>query len=168
MPGPSVNQEVRSPSPDRNVPLDQLDDDWDLNPPSPGALDSTMDIPEEGASPTSGFVEPYEGCSEAFPGGKTFMDAFRDDQYANERRQNLYFPFASHKEWQFASWLLHSRLTLTAINSLLALDIVRAFFLFFLLVPHHRSAPGHPSLLLHRKAAPLSSRSAPLRSSLAV
>ena len=106
--------------------------DWDLNPPSPGALDSMMDIPEEVMPPTSGFVETYEGCSEAFPSGKIFMDAFHDDQYADERRQNLYFPFASCKEWQFTSWLLRSGLTLTAIDSLLALDIIRAFLLSLL------------------------------------
>ena len=143
-------------------------DDWDLNPPYPGASDSTMDIPEEVMPPMSGFVETYEGCSEAFPGGKTFMDAFHDDQYADERQQNLYFPFTSHKEWQFTSWLLRSGLTLTAIDSLLALDIVRAFLLFFFLVPDHLSALGHSSLFLHWKAAPLSSKSPPLRSGLAV
>ena len=67
--------------------------------------------------------------SEAFPSGQTFMDTFCDDQYADERRQNLYFPFASCKEWQFASWLLHLELTLTAIDLLLALDIICAFLL---------------------------------------
>ncbi|KAI6020706.1 hypothetical protein BKA83DRAFT_4055877, partial [Pisolithus microcarpus] len=40
------------------------------------------------------------------------------------RQNNLYFPFASQEEWQFTSWLLCSRLSLTAIDSLLALDIV--------------------------------------------
>ena len=107
-------------------------DDWDMNPLSPGASDSTMDIPEEVMPPMSRFVETYEGCSEAFPGGKTFMDAFHNDQYADERQQNLYFPFALCKEWQFALWLLHSGLTLTSIDSLLALDIVCAFLLFLL------------------------------------
>ena len=63
------------------------------------------------------FIEVYEGCSEAFPGGKSFMDAFQEDQYAEEWKQNLYFPFASREEWQFASWLLCSRLSLAAIVS---------------------------------------------------
>ena len=61
MPGSSVNQQVCSPSPNRNMPMGQLDD-WDLNPLSPGASDSTMDIPEEVMPPMSGFVETYEGC----------------------------------------------------------------------------------------------------------
>ena len=71
------------------------------------------------------FTEWYTGCSEAFPGGKTFMDFFETDQYAEERKTNIYFPFASRREWQFASWLLHSRLSLAAIDSLLSLDLVR-------------------------------------------
>jgi len=83
---------------------------------------------DEGAFGTtvgpSKFTEYYEGCSEAFPSGKTFMDVFETDRYAEERKVNLYFPFASCEEWQFASWILHSRLSLTVIDSLLALDLV--------------------------------------------
>ncbi|KIJ10412.1 hypothetical protein PAXINDRAFT_27957, partial [Paxillus involutus ATCC 200175] len=66
----------------------------------------------------------YEGCSEVFPGGKTFMDSFREDGYADERRENLYFPWASKEEWAFASWLLCSRLSMAAIDTLLSLKIM--------------------------------------------
>lgn len=91
-----------------------------------------MDTSEDSeVVPPGRFVETYEGCSEAFSGGRTFMDAFHDDQYADERQSNLYFPFASRKEWQLASWLLRSRLSLGAIDSLLALDIVRQFIFRF-------------------------------------
>ena len=71
-----------------------------------------------------GFVEAYEGCTEAFPGGETFMGQFRCDQYAEQRRENNYFPWASRQEWGFASWLLRSRLSMAAIDSLLSLEIV--------------------------------------------
>ncbi|KAI6039268.1 hypothetical protein EDC04DRAFT_2544714, partial [Pisolithus marmoratus] len=37
---------------------------------------------------------------------------------------NPYFPFTLQQEWKFTSWLLHSRLSLTTIDSFLALDIV--------------------------------------------
>ena len=70
------------------------------------------------------FMETFKGCGKTFPGGKTFMDKFRKDQYAEERRENIYYPWASKQEWAFASWLLHSRLSIVAINSLLSLDIV--------------------------------------------
>ncbi|KIJ11765.1 hypothetical protein PAXINDRAFT_84018 [Paxillus involutus ATCC 200175] len=81
-----------------------------------------MDYSEEPISRK--FIEAYEGGCKVFPGGKSFMDTFREDQYANERLQNLYFPFASQEEWQFASWLLRSRLSVAAIDLLLSLDIV--------------------------------------------
>ena len=71
------------------------------------------------------FVEMYEGSVECFAGGKTFMDEFMADQYAEQRWENLYFPWASQSEWAFASWLLRSRLSMAAIDSLLALDLVR-------------------------------------------
>ncbi|KIK18560.1 hypothetical protein PISMIDRAFT_14270 [Pisolithus microcarpus 441] len=91
-----------------------------------------MDSLEEQPAPPAGkFVETYKGSSEAFPGRKSFMNAFRDDQYAGERQNNLYFPFASQEEWQFASWLLCSRLSLTAIDSLLVLDILQGIPISF-------------------------------------
>ena len=87
---------------------------------------------EMGGSELPGkFTEAYEGCSEAFPGGWSFIDRFSEDQYTDERQQNLYFPFASQEEWQFASWLLHSHLSLAAIDSLLSLDIVCLIIPFF-------------------------------------
>lgn len=99
-----------------------------MHPPNPDDYEwgtSGDMLEDEGDTlPTGNFTEIYEGCSEAFPGGKTFMDSFREDQYAEERKVNPYFPFASQEEWQFASWLLRSRLSLTAIDSLLSLDIV--------------------------------------------
>lgn len=70
------------------------------------------------------FVETFEGCGATFPGGKTFMSAFREDKYAEQRQENVYFPWASKQEWTFASWLLRSRLSMAAIDSLLSLDIV--------------------------------------------
>ena len=71
------------------------------------------------------FVEMYEGCAEQFSGGRTFMDEFRNDRYTEERQQNLYFPWASWREWAFASWLLRSRLSMAAIDSLLSLELVK-------------------------------------------
>ncbi|KAL4063626.1 hypothetical protein V8B97DRAFT_1876518 [Scleroderma yunnanense] len=88
-------------------------------------LDPDVEIDDnEGEVPQGRFIETYEGCSKTFLGGKTFMDTFREDTYAHERAENLYFPFALHEEWQFTSWLLCSRLSLMAINSLLLLKIV--------------------------------------------
>ena len=70
------------------------------------------------------YVKTYEGCAEAFPGGEMFMDQFRRDQYAEQHREHIYFLWASRQEWDFASWLLRSRLSMAAIDRLLLLEIV--------------------------------------------
>ncbi|KIK92374.1 hypothetical protein PAXRUDRAFT_34547 [Paxillus rubicundulus Ve08.2h10] len=54
------------------------------------------------------FTELYESCGKVFPGRKSFMDSFREDCY---------------QEWKFASWLLHSGPSSTAIDLLLSLDM---------------------------------------------
>jgi len=65
---------------------DDEDIDMDFIPdydnPSPHFEDphESQDDPDPGI-----FVENYEGCAEAFPGGETFMDQFRHDQYAEHR-----------------------------------------------------------------------------------
>ena len=95
---------------------------------NPGEFGNVGDTSGEQDTSFGRFIKIYDGCSEVFPGGKSFMDTFQEDRYAEERKENLYFPFASHEEWQFASWLLRSRLSIAAIDSLLALDIVSESF----------------------------------------
>ncbi|KAF8836701.1 hypothetical protein BDN67DRAFT_1014464 [Paxillus ammoniavirescens] len=85
------------------------------------------------------FVELYEGCSEVFPGGKTFMASFREDGYADERWENLYFPWASMEEWTFASWLLCSWLSMAAIDTLLSLKIFKDISLSFYMAKELRA-----------------------------
>ena len=70
------------------------------------------------------FTELYPDCSDSYPGGSTFMDTFWQDEHTQERRVNLYFPFASAEEWQLASWRLRSGLSMAAIDSLLSLTLV--------------------------------------------
>lgn len=120
---PDVSRDGRDDSFD--VPAHTEDDNQGFD----GAvdLDVTMDPEEETEVPEGSrkdFVEFFEGSGETFPGGKSFLDDFRQDEHAAERRDNLYFPFASHDEWQLASWLLRSRLSISALDSLLSLNIV--------------------------------------------
>ncbi|KIK35753.1 hypothetical protein CY34DRAFT_95542, partial [Suillus luteus UH-Slu-Lm8-n1] len=37
--------------------------------------------------------------------GKTFMDQFNKDEYAAEREQNKYFPFANKPDWEMALYI---------------------------------------------------------------
>lgn len=70
------------------------------------------------------FVEEYEGAAREYGTGTTFMDEFNCDQYAEERIINLYYPFASRDEWEFAAFLLRSDLSMASIDSLLSLNLV--------------------------------------------
>ncbi|KAG1895084.1 uncharacterized protein F5891DRAFT_1194595 [Suillus fuscotomentosus] len=58
--------------------------------------------------------------------GLTFLDLFDADEYAEYRKDNLFYPFASKEEWEIADFLLRSPLSMAAINEFLALPIVSA------------------------------------------
>lgn len=70
------------------------------------------------------FVDEYEGAAKEYGTGTTFMDEFDRDQYAGERKKNLYYPFASRDEWEIAAFLLRSDLSMASIDSLLSLNLV--------------------------------------------
>jgi hypothetical protein len=82
-----------------------------------GEIDWSMDDCEP-------FVDEYEGAAKEYGTGTTFMDEFDRDQYAGERIKNLYYPFASRDEWEFAAFLLRSDLSMASIDSLLSLNLV--------------------------------------------
>jgi hypothetical protein len=73
-------------------------------------------------------TEVFEGASKTYGKGSTFMEQFDYDRFANERTVNLYYPFASREEWEFASSLLCSSLSMHAIDTFLSLDLVRLEF----------------------------------------
>ncbi|KIK27112.1 hypothetical protein PISMIDRAFT_47509, partial [Pisolithus microcarpus 441] len=56
--------------------------------------------------------------------GLTFMDKFFADEYSELRKENIFYPFASREDWQIASWLLRSHLSMAAIDSFLSLELV--------------------------------------------
>ena len=72
--------------------------------------------------------EVFEGSSKTYGKGTTFMAQFDYDRFANERTVNLYYPFASREEWELASSLLCSSLSMHAIDEFLSLDLVRPEF----------------------------------------
>ena len=86
-------------------------------------------------------IDAHPSTPSIYPGGTMFMDQFFADQYADFRRENLYYPFASRIDWQLASWLLHSRLSMAAIDNFLSLELVCQFFYsFFETDSYHRSS----------------------------
>ena len=80
--------------------------------------------------------EWYEGAGTCYSqDGTTFLDIFDADEYADCRKDNLFYPFASRNEWEVADFLLRSSLSMAAINEFLALSMVcnllRWHFSFF-------------------------------------
>ncbi|KAG2087543.1 uncharacterized protein F5147DRAFT_781308 [Suillus discolor] len=68
--------------------------------------------------------ERYEGAGTCYsPDGLMFLDLFDADEYAEYRKDNLFYPFASKEEWEIADFLLHSPLSMAAINEFLALPM---------------------------------------------
>ena len=70
------------------------------------------------------FIECYPGASANYGRGHTFMDTFNADRFSSERQSNLFYPFSSKAEWEFASWLANSGLSMATIDKCLSLDIV--------------------------------------------
>ena len=74
------------------------------------------------------YTEFFPGASEVFGQGETFMDLFDKDEHAEQRTVNLYYPFASQPEWELASFLLKSGLSMAATDQFLKLQLVSLTF----------------------------------------
>jgi hypothetical protein len=70
------------------------------------------------------YVEEYTSAAKTYGVGTTFLGLFNGEKSAKERTDNLYYPFASREEWELAAFLLHSNLSMLAINSFLSLTLV--------------------------------------------
>jgi len=75
------------------------------------------------------FTEFYPGASKIFGSGPTFMDQFDNDQFSKERQAHSHYPFASKDEWQMASFLLRSGLSMAALDQFFKLELVRDLLL---------------------------------------
>ncbi|KAG2737289.1 hypothetical protein P692DRAFT_20762125, partial [Suillus brevipes Sb2] len=89
-------------------------------------------------------VEFYDGAGKTWGVGKTFMDQFNEDEYAAEREQNQYFPFASKPDWEMASYILRSDLSMAEIDEYLNLEFTKTLPLSF---RSSRQLRGHAELL---------------------
>ena len=65
--------------------------------------------------PTSGSVYGH---------GETFMDKCDKDRFTEMRKGHLYYPFTSRDEWELASFLLCSHLSMAAVDRFLKLQLV--------------------------------------------
>jgi hypothetical protein len=81
-----------------------------------------------------------------FPGagityGRTtsFMDRFNSDQHSGSRVENVYYPFAGKDEWELASFLHSSGLSMRKVDDFLKLKMVITNNFYCLFTVAHRS-----------------------------
>ncbi|KAG1894108.1 uncharacterized protein F5891DRAFT_985339 [Suillus fuscotomentosus] len=87
---------------------------------------------DEHAGVEAGYEEEvYDGAAKTYGIGTSFMKTFNSDEYAVERMDNPYFPFASKPDWEMAAFLLQSELSMTDINKYLHLEFTRKLPLSF-------------------------------------
>lgn len=75
--------------------------------------------------PSGCFVENHPSTPHILGTTQTLFDKIEsEDEFAELRRQNLFYPFAGEREWQFAGWLTRQDISMAEIDKLLQLDIV--------------------------------------------
>ncbi|KAH9171632.1 hypothetical protein EDB89DRAFT_2070565 [Lactarius sanguifluus] len=77
------------------------------------------------------FIQEYVGAAREYGRGTTFLQSFDHDQYAQERKKNIFYPFASRAEWEMAAFLLRSGLSMASIDSFLSLELINGLGLSF-------------------------------------
>ncbi|KIM50983.1 hypothetical protein SCLCIDRAFT_33832 [Scleroderma citrinum Foug A] len=92
--------------------------------------DEMLDGAQE-EDPQSSSIEYFPGAAKMYSGGSTFLDKFDTDEFSSCRSSNIYYPFASRGDWQLGSWLLRSGLSMSAMDTLLSLDLIKALPLSF-------------------------------------
>ncbi|KAG1905725.1 uncharacterized protein F5891DRAFT_1125768 [Suillus fuscotomentosus] len=98
-----------------------------------GSGESGGQASEEGLLPNgaSDFVDQYPESSRTYGMGYTFLDLFNSDENSVYRAKNPYYPFSGRKDWEIASWLLRSGLSMGKIDSFLSLDIIKGLPISF-------------------------------------
>ncbi|KAJ7302442.1 hypothetical protein DFH08DRAFT_1089772 [Mycena albidolilacea] len=112
--------ETRSEPMDMDLPIPgEGGEDWgDTN------MDFGRDSPV-GGSNTDPDVEEFPNAAQPIGSGQTFMEWVDSDQFAPDRQKNIYYPFASKAEWEMASFLMRSSMTMKDIDDFFKLQHVQ-------------------------------------------
>jgi hypothetical protein len=89
---------------------------------APSIPASTSPNPEDGRNPFNIKKHPTSGS--VYGCGETLMDQCDKDKFTERRKARLYYPFASRDEWELASFLLRSRLSMAAVDCFMKLELV--------------------------------------------
>ena len=101
----------------------------------PDFMDTAEDYPASTSRPATASQNPedrqnpfiikkHPTSSRVYGPGETFIDQCDKDKFAERRKGNIYYPLASRDEWELASFLLNSRLSMAAVNCFLKLELV--------------------------------------------
>jgi hypothetical protein len=116
-----------------DLPLDGDQDGADMDfahddYPTESGNDIEMALDGQGPSSSniqqSQYREDFTGAARVYGTGKTFMGKFDSDGFAEQRKENLYYPFASKVDWEMAAFLLRSRMSMAMIDDFLKLELV--------------------------------------------
>ena len=89
--------------------------------PLPTGLDSIPPMPPT----TSSSSVPFPDASHIYGHGDGYLGSFFNDKYSHERASNPYYPFQSKGEWEIASFLSRSGLSMKRVDEFLSLSLVR-------------------------------------------
>jgi hypothetical protein len=115
-----------------DVEMGSVDDDDDDNFSTQGGADIQMATDNSDSfSDVTGSMhrEEFADVAPAWEAGETFMGKFDLDDFADQRKENLYYPFASKEDWELAAFLLRSGMSMALIDDFLKLQIVSLFAL---------------------------------------
>ncbi|OJA17504.1 hypothetical protein AZE42_11883 [Rhizopogon vesiculosus] len=112
----SLQQSLTPPQPsDRHTRSDIVDEPWqfDIRDDMGPNIDGDQVVGESSTS----MEKWYKGTGTCYAqDGVTFLDLFDADEYAECRKDNLFYPFTSREEWEVANFLLRSPLSMAVIN----------------------------------------------------
>lgn len=120
----NVSPSAPEPDPDTCVEDQQQSNDfWNIDDDF-GSLNNDFGVAGESLE------EKYEGAGACYSeNGSTLLDVFDADEFAEYRKDNLFYPFASKEEWEVADYLLRSSLSMAAIDEFLRLHTWYVFVL---------------------------------------
>ena len=102
--------------------LDESHLDDPTDPPAPEDIPN-IPPPLSQPSPSRTCVQ-FPGAARIYGRAKTFMDRFNDDRYSKFRATNIHYPFSGKNEWELASFLLSSDLSMRKTDEFLQLKLV--------------------------------------------
>ncbi len=71
------------------------------------------------------FTKKHTAAGNPFGDGHTILDNIRkNDTFASERKENIYYPFASRLDWEVASWLSRLNVSMELTNEFFDLEFV--------------------------------------------